>query len=96
MQQRMTVLTTISGERLLKKMVENLAGMQYQAKNNLGRTVNDLTLIESSSIESYTAGENHISVGGEVIKMPFLTSFIYTCLKTEDSGYRLEWGISLS
>ena len=51
--------------------------------------------LETSSTESYVSGNMAIHDSGGHINMPFITRFVFTCIKGKDS-YKLEWSSSLS
>jgi hypothetical protein len=52
--------------------------------------------METSSNETYVSGTVAIETADEQINMPFVTSFLFTCLKITRDTYSLEWGISMS
>lgn len=96
MKQDLHIKTMIDEEAFLEDMVEKLA----LRHNYIGRKkqrihgVNDA--VETSSTETYVSGTMAIKTPYEEINMPFITSFLFTCIKLSKDTYSLEWGISLS
>ena len=52
--------------------------------------------LETSSTETYVSGTMAIETKNQQINMPFITSFLFTCIKESKDTYSLEWGISMS
>ena len=56
-----------------------------------------LKAIETSSTETYVSGTMAIDAGNdEHIKMPFITSFLFTCIKGKTEPYQFIWSSSLN
>lgn len=95
MKKTLHIKATIDEEAFLEDMVEKLA---------LRHTYTDLSeakdrnkdLLETSSTETYVSGSMAIETPNEQINVPFITSFLFTCIKLTKDTYSLEWGISLS
>ena len=96
MKQTLHIKTMIDEEAFLEDMIEKLAlrhnytGPKKQAIPG----INDA--VETSSTETYVSGTMAIETPNEKINMPFITSFLFTCIKLTKDTYSLEWGISLS
>ena len=96
MKQTLHIKTMIDEEAFLEDMVEKLAlrhnytGEKKQAIPG----INDA--VETSSTETYVSGTMAIETLHEKINMPFITSFLFTCIKLSKDTYSLEWGVSLS
>jgi hypothetical protein len=53
--------------------------------------------LETSSTQAYVSGTLSFSDGNENMNMPFITEFLFTCIKTaKDESYKLTWASSLS
>jgi len=94
MKKTLRIKATIDEEAFLEDMVEKLALRHNYTgiDNKLG--VNDA--LETSSTETYVSGTMAIETKNTQINMPFITSFLFTCIKVSKDTYSLEWGISMS
>ena len=80
----------------LETLVEKLADRRYDIGYSKTTEPEDSEAIETSSTETYTSGTVGIDDNDEVINMPFITHFLFTCTKEEDGPYKLAWSVSLS
>ena len=95
MKKTLHIKATIDEEAFLEDMVEKLA--LRHTYTGLGETKQDnKDFIETSSAETYVSGTIAIETADEQINMPFITSFLFTCIKEREDTYSLEWGLSLS
>jgi len=81
---------------LLKSMVEKLVMRRNESNNPF--TVSPLhhKALETSSTEAYVCGSVSLNDDETVIKMPFDSSFIFTCTKGSNNLYEVTWSMSLS
>lgn len=82
---------------LLKRMVEKLASRHYDI--GFGKMVmpQPWKAVETSSVEKYVSGTINLDFSNSnKFKMPFVTSFLYTCTKEGEEAYKYRWEISLS
>ena len=93
MKKTLHIKTTIDEEAFLEDMVEKLA-LNHNYKKRSIPGINDA--LETSSNETYLSGTVAIETADEQINMPFVTSFLFTCIKVAEDTYSLEWGISMS
>ena len=93
MKNTLHIKTTIDEEAFLEDMVEKLA-LRHNYKKQSIPGINDV--LETSSNETYLSGTVAIETADEQINMPFVTSFLFTCVKVAKDTYSLEWGISMS
>ena len=93
MKKTLHIKTTIDEEAFLEDMVEKLASRHTYKKRSVPG-INDA--LETSSNETYVSGTLVIETADEQINMPFITSFLFTCIKLSKDTYSLEWGVSLS
>ena len=93
MKKTLHIKTTIDEEAFLENMVEKLA-LRHNNKKQTIPGINDV--LETASNETYVSGTVAIETPDEQINMPFITSFLFTCIKISDDTYSLEWGISMS
>ena len=93
MKKTLHIKTTIDEEAFLEDMVEKLA----LRHNHKKQTVPGITdVLDTSSNETYVSGTVAIETADEEINMPFITSFLFTCIKISKDTYSLEWGVSMS
>ena len=83
------------------EFVQNLVERLAYRRNELGygnQTMpRGLKAIETSTTETYVSGTMAIETdNNEHIDMPFITSFIFTCIKGKSEPYQLIWSSSLS
>ena len=93
MKKTLHIKTTIDEEAFLEDMVEKLA-LRHTNKRQSIPGINDV--LETSSNETYVSGSIAIETPDEQTNMPFITSFLFTCIKVAEDTYSLEWGISMS
>lgn len=92
MKQSLHITAIIDHPGFLEDIVEQLAlrhNYDYKNPDN-----NDT--IETSSTQTYVSGTMVIDYAGQQINMPFITNFLFTCIKRSEDTYSLEWGISMS
>ena len=95
MKKNLHIKATIDEESFLEEMVEKLA--LRHTYTGLGEAKNGgQDFLETSSTETYVSGTIAIETADEQINVPFITSFLFTCIKESEDTYSLEWGISLS
>jgi hypothetical protein len=96
MKKTLRIKAMIDEEAFLEDMVEKLALRHNYTgitkKKKIG--VNDV--LETSSTETYVSGTMAIETKDQEINIPFITSFLFTCIKESKDTYSLEWGISMS
>lgn len=90
------ITTTLAEPRLLKNLVEKLADRRYDIGYNHEKVESGWEAIETSTIEAYVSGEINLSDKTDLMKIPFITCFLFTCTKGKEDGYNLTWASSLS
>ena len=96
MKKSLHIKAMIDQPAFLEDMVEKLASRH----NNIGfskvRMPGNRQVLETSTTETYVSGTIAIETPGQQINMPFITSFLFTCIKEKGNNYDLEWSSSLS
>ena len=98
MKKSLNIIATIDQPELLENMVERLA---YR-HNDLGFSKEKMPeghkALETASTETYVGGTMSIEFNNkeENINMPFITCFLFTCIKGKNDPYQLIWSSSLS
>ena len=95
MKQTLHIKATIDEESFLESMVEKLA-LRHNFSGNNAQTKAGVDSIETSSTETYVSGNMAIKTKDQTINMPFITSFLFTCIRRSKDTYSLEWGLSMS
>jgi hypothetical protein len=96
MNKSLHISTTLDQPALLEDMVEKLAYRRYDIGFGSEKLPGNRKALETSSTETYVSGTIAIEDNGEIINMPFITCFLFTCIKTNKDPYKLSWGASLS
>lgn len=96
MKKTLHIKATIDEEAFLEDMVEKLA-LRHTSPVRKKQVISGLNnAVETSSTETYVSGTMAIETSNEQINMPFITSFLFTCIKLTKDTYSLEWGVSMS
>ncbi len=95
MKKTLQIKATIDEEAFLEDMVEKLALRHNYAGPDKQKSLG-INALETSSTETYVSGTMAIKTRGQQINMPFITSFLFTCIKESKDTYSLEWGVSMS
>ena len=96
MNHSLLISATLDQPGLLENFVEKLAWRRYDIGYSLVSLPPNLKAIETSSTETYVSGTVAIVENDELINMPFITSFLFTCAKEKGGSYKLEGSFSLS
>ena len=81
MKKTLHIKATIDEEAFLEDMVEKLASRHNYNIAITDPGINDA--LETSSTETYVSGTMAIETADEQINMPFVTSFLFTCIKDQ-------------
>ncbi|MFT3845068.1 MAG: hypothetical protein QM725_08450 [Lacibacter sp.] len=96
MKHSLHIAALLDSPGVLKNLVEQLAAR----KNDLGYSTQNVPLgqeaLETASAPVYTTGAVLMQEGGEKLNIPFITSFMFTCVKSINGHYQLAWSSSLS
>ena len=101
MKKLLHIRTTLDQPELLISIVEKLAG-RFRNKIIPSDGIPDgLKSVGTSSAEVYLSGNVDFSYTSnesvkEIIRMPFITSFHFTCAGSNYDNYKLAWCSSLS
>ena len=81
---------------MLQILVEKLAECNCGFGCSLQQLAPDWQTIEVSSIEAFVSGRIILSGEKDLLEMPFVNSFLFTCTKSAKSQFNLTWSRSLS
>lgn len=96
MNKSLHITTALDEPTLLENLVEKLACRHCDLGYAKEKMPDNRAALETSSTETYVSGTVALDDSGELIKMPFITSFLFTCLKGKEGPYKLTWSSSLS
>lgn len=100
MKKLLSVSTSIDQPGLLQNLVEKLATRRISYSPLHQRITKDLRSVETATTETFMAGtlslNEGLEAGDEVIRIPFITQFLFTCVQENEDSYRLTWCSSLS
>lgn len=94
--QNIIINATVDQPDLLENLVEKLAYRRYPEGGVREKMPHNRRALETSSTEIYMSGTLDIEDGQERIYMPFITCFLFTCLKGDEGNCRVAWSNSLS
>ncbi|MGZ8556742.1 MAG: hypothetical protein ACXWWC_00335 [Chitinophagaceae bacterium] len=96
MKKDLYISTSFDQPVFLEDFVEKLAYRHYDIGYSNAIVPHDGQALETSSTETYVSGTLALEEKGELINMPFITCFLFTCTKAKDESYKLTWSSSLS
>lgn len=90
------IIAVLDEPDLLEFMVERLAYRRTDTGYGSRKVPGNAEALETSSATIYMSGTVAMADKKEQINMPFITSFLFTCIKGADDIYKLAWSSSLS
>lgn len=98
MKQTLHISAAFDQPEFIQNLVEKLAYRRYELGYSNEKTPHGFKAIETSSTETYVSGTMAINFedGQEPINMPFITCFLFTCIKGKTDPYQLIWSSSLN
>lgn len=97
MKKTLQISARIDEPEFLQNLVERLAYRKYDLGYGKEAMPVGYKALETSTNETYVSGTVSIDMPGEsTIHMPFITCFMFTCVKGKSEPYQLIWSSSLS
>ncbi|MGQ0740395.1 MAG: hypothetical protein ACT4OJ_15195 [Bacteroidota bacterium] len=97
MKQHLHISASFDQPEFVQNLVERLAYRRYDLGYGNEKVPRGFKALETSSTETYVSGTLAIDTGSsEHINMPFITSFLFTCIKGKTDPYQLIWSSSLN
>ena len=87
---------TLQETKMLKNLVERLACRNYDSEFFFEKLPADWKAIQTSSLEAYVSADVTISEKTELVNVPVITCFLFTCGKEKNGKYNLALCSSLS
>ena len=95
-QSMLAITTSLFEQPLLETLVEELSERRIDIGYSRQSVTPGRRAIETSSIEAHISGEMNISSKSDFINVPFVTCFLFTCIKSKGEEYKFSWCNSLS
>lgn len=98
MKKEMNITATLDQTKLLEDLVEKLAYRRSDTGIAKIKMPENQEVVETSSNETYVNGTFHLSEEGSEFdySIPFISQFLFTCIKLDDDTYKISWTSSLS
>lgn len=98
MKQHLHISAAFDEPEFVQNLVERLAYRRYELGFSNEKVPFGFKALETSTTETYVSGTMAIDFnnGEEKINMPFITCFLFTCIKGKTDPYQLIWSCSLS
>lgn len=89
--------TQFDEPHLLQSLIEKLASRRSDIGYGKEKVPGEAVAIDTSTTEAYVSGTICMEGAEDHFAIPFVTSFLFTCIKPgDDSNYHLNWASSLS
>lgn len=98
MKQYLHISATFDKPEFVQNLVEQLAYRRYELGFSNEKMPRGFKALETSSTETYVSGTMAIDFSNHEspVNMPFITCFLFTCIKGKSDPYQLIWSSSLS
>ena len=102
MKQTLLISAAFDQPEFVQNLVERLAYRRYELGFSKQIMPPGFKALETSTTETFVSGTMSIDMTGdtntleETINMPFITCFLFTCIKGKSDPYQLIWSNSLS
>jgi hypothetical protein len=97
MKQNLHISAAFDEPEFVQNLVERLAYRRYDIGYGNEKMPKGFKALETSSTETYVSGTIAIkNRHTEPVNMPFITAFLFTCVKGKKDPYQLIWSSSLN
>lgn len=86
----------LDAPELVQNLVERLAYRRYEQGYSQLAVPAGWKALETSTTEAYISGTLEMDDNGEALRMPFITGFLFTCIKGSREPYQLIWSQSMN
>ena len=90
------IAAIIDRPELLEDKVERLALRPFDKAYREQMVLQNWKALETSSTEAYLSGIIRFDGEKDHAGIPFITSFLFTCVRIKDKNYKMTWSVSLS
>ena len=97
MKKDLHLTASVDKPEVLENIIEQLATRRYDIGYGWAIVPNDWQAIDTSSIETYISGRVEFDYNEtQRIRVPYITCFLFSCMKEKNNPYDLKWSFSLS
>lgn len=97
MKKDLHLIASVDKPEVLENIIEGLASRRYEIGYGKAVLPASWQAIDTSSVESYISGRVEFDYNEtQRIRIPYITCFLFSCMKEKNSPYDLKWSISLS
>ena len=97
MKKDLHLVASVDQPEVLENIIEKIATRRYDIGYVNAIVPNDWQALDTSSVESYMSGRVEFDYNEtQRIRIPYITSFLFSCTRQKDDPYDLRWSISLS
>ena len=97
MKKEINLIATVDKPEVLEDIIEQLATRHYELGYMYREVPSNWHAIDPSSVETYMSGIIEFDYNEtQRIRIPYITCFLFTCIKEKNSSYDLNWSCSLS
>lgn len=102
MKQTLHISAAFDQPEFVQNLVERLAYRRYELGFSKQVMPPGFKALETSTTETYVSGTMALDIPADTetseerINMPFITSFLFTCIKGKSDPYQLIWSTSLN
>jgi hypothetical protein len=96
MKKLVTIAAKVDQPHLLEDLVERLAYRHYDIGYGREKQTGEWQPVETASSEIYLSGTIEMNMSDEQLNIPYITNFLFSCIKSTDGVYRFAWGSSMS
>ena len=98
MNNHLNISAVLDEPMLLTEIIEKLASCKQANKFSREIIHPEWKSIHTASTEVFVSGMMALAVKNDTapVSMPFNSNFFFTCTREKKTGFKLEWGLSLS
>lgn len=97
MKKDLHLTASVDKPEVLENIIEQLAVLRYDIGYGNTALPAPWKALSTSCVESYVSGSVEFDyTDTQRIRSPYITCFLFGCIKEKTNHYHLEWGISLS
>jgi hypothetical protein len=97
MKKDLHLTASVDRPEVLENIIEQLASRCYDTGYAQAAVPDSWQALDSSSVEAYLSGRVEFDYNEtQRIRLPYITGFLFSCIKGKTDPYDLRWSISLS
>jgi hypothetical protein len=97
MKKDLHLIASVDKPKALENIIEQLATRRYDVGYGNATVPAAWQAVDTSSVEAYLSGRIEFDYNEtQRIKVPYITCFIFSCIKEKNNPYNLIWSFSLS